>query len=76
MKNAFDCCNGCSKRTVGCHGRCKEYKDAREENIKRVHDIARYKEKEYDFVGYIVNGFDRMNKRNYTKNKASQIRHY
>ena len=27
--DAFKCCHGCSKRSLGCHSRCEEYKAAR-----------------------------------------------
>lgn len=29
------CCKGCTKRFVGCHSTCKDYKDAKEDNEKR-----------------------------------------
>lgn len=75
MKDIFPCKN-CQDRVLGCHGTCQKYKDAKTENIKRSHEIISYKKIERDFVGYVINEYDKISKRNYRKNKVNSNRHY
>lgn len=36
MSNKDRPCNGCNKRYVGCHSRCKEYADAERANAGKL----------------------------------------
>ena len=43
---ATNSCQGCTKRKVGCHGTCKEYKEWLEEHHK-IKEKAKKNEKRY-----------------------------
>lgn len=42
-KKSIDCCcKDCTKRIVGCHGKCKDYKEYKEEIDKHKKEIEEY----------------------------------
>lgn len=67
MKNYFECCNHCTKRKVGCHGKCKEFKDAKTANDERNNNIKRYKKEYEDLIGYSIETHQRFEKNNREK---------
>lgn len=71
MKNYFECCNHCTKRKIGCHGKCKEFKEAKENNDKRNDEIKRCKKNYRDLTEYDIKTHQRLK-----KNKSSNYVRY
>ena len=61
-KDKFPCRN-CKKRTVGCHGFCEEYKEAKEVYDKEREEIRYLKKRENDARGFVIDTHDRIMKR-------------
>lgn len=63
-----DVCNGCAKRYVGCHSKCRRYADAREEAAQKKAVIDAAVSAEYDLRDYTNRHIDaRMRKENWGK---------
>ena len=47
--NMSNCCKDCTKRKVGCHGTCKDYKDWLKEHYRIKEQARRNEKKFYDY---------------------------
>jgi hypothetical protein len=64
-----DCCKDCKppKRSVGCHGRCKEYMDSKESHAQRTEQYKRERKKESDACAVMLDSMERAVKRNHSR---------
>lgn len=51
----YDSCYRCTKREVGCHSKCKEYMDARNERLQEWQARADAAHRENIVAGFKVN---------------------
>ena len=58
-------CKDCPDRYLGCHGNCRKYRRAQEENQKRKD----YLNADKDFDEYKFNHLDRRERKSSKKNK-------
>lgn len=54
MSNKDRPCNGCNKRYVGCHSRCKEYADSVSANAEKRDRIQRAEAEDRLMAGYMI----------------------
>ena len=59
MRSRIECCDHCSKRSIGCHATCKEYKDEKAELAEytaRVKQVNSDEARDMLVAGYIKRG--------------------
>lgn len=59
----YNACYQCTKREVGCHSKCKEYLDARNERIEEWRGRAEAARKENIVTGFKVNAVMKSSRR-------------
>lgn len=61
--NSFKCCFNCTKRTVGCHSTCEEYKATKEELYNEQKKTYEGRVKDSIYTGYAVNAARKAKRR-------------
>jgi hypothetical protein len=64
-----DCCKDCKppKRSVGCHGRCKEYMDSKESHAQRTEQYKRESKADSDVCAVWQDARERTTKRKHLR---------
>ena len=62
-------CKDCTKRVVGCHSTCKDYKDWKEEQVKRRDTIFKNKRKEMYYRSAATTKLHRKKRNQTSRNK-------
>lgn len=58
-----DVCYNCQKRYLGCHSKCKDYKDAKQEHDIEKANIRKEREKVWNLNNYVKESIEKGKRR-------------